>query len=573
MANFKDYVDAFNSLKAKVVGYPTAQQLEAMYGYAYYICADCPEHRDYAVSGPKSITAIVKKNCHARMGNDKYKDYDYDTLYWKCLLLEAQNHQVDSGLLYLERNREAKEKFYLPRREVFMKYGIVQGLQDLIDDKIDFLSVSLPPGTGKTTIEIFFLALVGGWWENDYNLSSAHSSIMTRSLYDGIQEILDDDIEYAWHEIFPDTKVQSTNAKETTINLGRPGRFKTWTMRSIDGSLTGATRCKRFLTADDMVSGIEEALNKNRLETLWGKVVNDLRSRRLDGCKEIYFATRWSVHDPIGKMQKIYQNSDRARFIAVPALNKYGESNFNYKYNGFSTKYFTDIKESMDELSFNCLYQQMPMEREGLLFPPDRLRRFYAKKEQVPQDEAFYTVFPDKHPDAIWAVCDTKDKGTDYEALPVLYQFGTDFYFVDCVFDDTTDYGTLDKRTASILIKHSPHRVRFESNVAGGRIAATIQEMIADKCPVTIETKYTTENKETKILVNSEWIINHVLFLSPTLYSVRSDYGRFMANLTSYTTRARVPHDDAPDSLAMAAEFVRTQYVEDEETEIISSPF
>lgn len=482
----------------------------------------------------------------------------FDDLYWQYLLMEAQNHQVDSGLLYLEKNRIPKERFYEPRRNVFLQHNIIGSLQDLMDDKLDIFALSVPPGCGKSTLEDFFLSLVGGWFPNDFNLSSAHSSILTRSLYDGVLEIINDPVEYTWHDIFPNVEMQGTNAKETTVNLERNGRFKTWTFRSIDGSLTGATRCNRFLTADDLVSGIEEALNKNRLDTLWTKVVNDLRSRRLEGCKEFYIATRWSVHDPIGKLQQLYAGNPRARFIAVPALDENGKSNFLFTVNGFSEKYFNDAKESMDEISYNCLYQQQPVEREGLLLPPDKLKRFFFSKEDVPDgctDE--YIIIPDKDADAIWAVCDTKDKGTDFESLPIAYQYGDKFFFPDVVFDDTTDYDILDRKTADILIRHNPHKIRFESNNVGNRVAYNIQKMINGKCRADIETKPTSANKETKILVNSDYIAKHFYFLHPSQYKAKSDYGLFMANVTTYTTRAKVPHDDGIDSLAMMSEYVQ----------------
>lgn len=482
----------------------------------------------------------------------------FDDLYWQYLLMEAQNYQVDSGLLYLEKNRIPKERFYEPRRNVFLQHNIIGSLQDLMDDKLDIFALSVPPGCGKSTLEDFFLSLVGGWFPNDFNLSSAHSSILTRSLYDGVLEIINDPVEYTWHEIFPNVEIQGTNAKETTVNLERNGRFKTWTFRSIDGSLTGATRCNRFLTADDLVSGIEEALNKNRLDTLWTKVVNDLRSRRLEGCKEFYIATRWSVHDPIGKLQQLYAGNPRARFIAVPALDENGKSNFLFTVNGFSEKYFNDAKESMDEISYNCLYQQQPVEREGLLLPPDKLKRFFFSKEDVPDgcaDE--YIIIPDKDADAIWAVCDTKDKGTDFESLPIAYQYGDKFFFPDVVFDDTTDYDILDRKTADILVRHNPHKICFESNNVGNRVAHNIQKMITGKCRAEIETKPTSANKETKILVNSDYIAKHFYFLHPSQYKAKSDYGLFMANVTTYTTRAKVPHDDGIDSLAMMAEYVQ----------------
>ena len=514
--------------------------------------AENPEAQQMAIKVSKYAHNVAARQA-ARTGSG-----NFDDIYWQYLLLEAQNYQVDSGLLYLEKNRIPKERFYEPRRNVFLQHNIIGSLQDLMDDKLDIFALSVPPGCGKSTLEDFFLSLVGGWFPNDFNLSSAHSSILTRSLYDGVLEIINDPVEYTWHEIFPNVEIQGTNAKETTVNLERNGRFKTWTFRSIDGSLTGATRCNRFLTADDLVSGIEEALNKNRLDTLWTKVVNDLRSRRLEGCKEFYIATRWSVHDPIGKLQQLYAGNPRARFIAVPALDENGKSNFLFTVNGFSEKYFNDAKEAMDEISYNCLYQQQPVEREGLLLPPDKLKRFFFSEEDVPDgcaDE--YIIIPDKDADAIWAVCDTKDKGTDFESLPIAYQYGDKFFFPDVVFDDTTDYDILDRKTADILIRHNPHKIRFESNNVGNRVAHNIQKMITGKCRAEIETKPTSANKETKILVNSDYIAKHFYFLHPSQYKAKSDYGLFMANVTTYTTRAKVPHDDGIDSLAMMAEYTQ----------------
>lgn len=524
------------------------------------------EVRDYAMKISKYAHEMAAYMA-AQTGSGEFDDF-----YWKYLLLEAQNYQVDSGLLYLEKNRLPKERFYEPRREVFTKHKIVSSLQDLMNDDLDILVVSLPPGTGKSTVEVFFLSLIGGWFPNDFNLSSAHSSILTRSLYDGVLEIINDPVEYTWHEIFQTAQLTNTNAKETTVNLERNGRFKTWTFRSIDGSLTGATRCNRILTADDLVSGIEEALNKNRLETLWTKVVNDLFSRMLDGCKRILFMTRWSVHDPAGKLFQLYDGNPRARFIAVPALNENGESNFQFSVNGFSTKYYLDQKEAMDDISFNCLYQQQPIEREGLLLPASELRRFFLSKDQVPEKQMQFTIFPDREPDAIWGVCDTKDKGTDFESLPIAYQFGEDFYIPAVVFDDNTDYDTLDRKTADIIIEHNPHKVRFESNQAGGRIADNIEKLVKGKCRTSIETKYTTANKETKILVNADWIKKHCLFLEPSLYTPESDYGLFMGNVCSYTTKAKVPHDDGIDSLSMLAEYVHDMFGR-KESRIVRSPY
>ena len=225
----------------------------------------------------------------------------------------------------------------------------------------------------------------------------------------------------------------------------------------------------------------------------------------------------------------------------------------------------------MDSISFDCLYQQKPIEREGLLFPPDKLQRFVFSKEQIPSGEENCMIIPVKEPDAIWAICDTKDKGSDFESLLIAYQYGELYFIVDVVFDDTTDYDALDRKSADILIRHNPHKIRFESNNAGSRVAYNVQKLIDGICRATIEPKHTQSNKETRILVNSNWILKYCVFLHPSQYAPKSDYGLFIGNVAKYTTKAKVDHDDGPDSLSLLSEYVVKP--ERKPTRFINSPF
>jgi hypothetical protein len=259
----------------------------------------------------------------------------------RSLLFDAKL-DFDAYLQYVEFNREPEKRFYLPRRKQILP--IVQSLQDLEDDKLDLLSISMPPGTGKSTTGIFFLTWIMGKYPDQPNIASAHSDKLTRSFYDGVLSIITDP-EYLWADVFPCMVIAQTNSKDETIDLNKRKRFKTLTCRSIDGSLTGATRCEKYLYADDLVSGIEEALSIDRLDNLWNKYTNDLKSRKKLGCKEIHIATRWSVHDVIGRLEKQYENDPRARFLAFPAVNENDESNFDYKYGvGFYVVFIDGFK-------------------------------------------------------------------------------------------------------------------------------------------------------------------------------------------------------------------------------------
>lgn len=470
-------------------------------------------------------------------------DIKYYDLYNKALLFLAQEHKdFDSYLLYVEKNRDPEDRYYQPRRNKI--YWLVQKMQRLIDDELDILSISMPPGTGKTTLGEFFISFVMGHYPNTPNLMSSHSGFMTRMFYDAVINIITSN-EYCWSDVFPDIVFEGNNAKEETINLGRWQPFKTLTCRPIRGSLTGVTRCEGFLYVDDLVSGIEEALSIDRLDKLYGEYTTDLKSRKKKKAKEIHIATRWSVHDVIGRLERMYEGNPRAEFIAVPDIDpQTGKSNFDYDYDvGFDEKYFHDMEMSMDDVSYRCLYKSDPIEREGILYHPTELQRYIGG-------------LPDREPDSILAICDTKDTGTDYNFLGVFYQYGDRYYLEDLVFKNI-DPGTLDELNSDMLVKHHVQQAQFESNKEGSRTANEVERLVKAKggrCHIT--KKYTTQNKETKIIVNSSWVKEHVIFKDITEYEPKSDYGVMMSFLCSYTQLGKNKHDDAPDTLAMFAQFV-----------------
>lgn len=471
----------------------------------------------------------------------------------RSLLFDAPV-EFDSYLRYVEWDREREKRFYLPRRQVL--YPVVQTLQALVDDLLDLVTISMPPGTGKSTLGIFLLSWIMGRWPDAPNLVSAHSGLLTRSFYDGVNQIIQDP-EYLFYDVFPDSKLFTTNAKEETIDLVKFHRFSTLTCRAIGASLTGATRCEKLLYADDLVSGIEEAMSRERMDKLWLAYTNDLKSRKKQGAKELHIATRWSVHDPIGRLELEYGKNPRAKFIVLPALNSDGESNFNYAYGvGFDTAYFEDMKKNLDDASFRALFMNEPIEREGLLYSGAELRRFFE--------------LPKRAPDAILAICDTKDKGTDYGFLPVAYQYGEDYYIADCVCDNSAP-GAVEARFVSVLLKNKVQMARFESNSAGGAVAEKVQKALKKRGGIThITTKFTTSNKETKIIVNSPWVKEHCLFLDESLYKRNSDYGRMMWFLCSYTMAGKNKNDDVPDGMAMLAEYV--QGISGNKVEVLRRP-
>lgn len=412
--------------------------------------------------------------------------------------------------------------------------------------------------THNSTLEIFLHSMSIGAFGDQPSLASGHSGTLTNSIYTGVLSIITDKDEYLWRDVFPNAGEIITNAKEQTIDVGKKHRFSSLTCRAIGASLTGATRCERLLTADDLVSGIEEALSVDRLEKLWTEYTNDLKSRKKLDCKELHLATRWSVHDPIGRLRTMYDGNPRAMFLVIPALDEDGHSNFNYKYRlGFDEQYFSDMKDNLDEASFLALFQNEPIEREGLLYDRDTLRRYFE--------------LPPQEPDAVLAVCDTKDKGSDYCVLPILFQYGNDFYVEDILCDNSLPE-LVEEKIVTILLKYKVKMARFESNSAGGKIAEKVQEEVKKKGGIThITTKYSTANKETRIIVDSPFVKEHFLFKDDASLKDRPEYRKALQMLCSYTVARKNPHDDVPDAFSMSADFVQSFYAK--EARVIQRPF
>lgn len=505
---------------------------------------------EYGLQLAKRAKELIEGFCTAKTSGtiwnlEKYA-FDHKTTYelinkkYEVLLLEAQNKIVDSYFQYIEKKREPKDRFYMPRRKQLIKIGLVDALQGMIDDKYDILCVSLVPGAGKSTIEKFFHSAVAGWFPKDYSLFYSHSGDITQMYYDGVYDIVTNDDDYAWHDIFPNLSVTSTNAKMKQFNIGKYKPFPSVQCTSVGSKNAGKVRASKFLLVDDMIGGIEEALNPTILDKLWDKYAVDARQRKTqdtDGkpCKEIHIATRWSVHDVIGRIQNMYVGNPRVKTISVPDVDPVtGESNFDYEYGGFTKEFFADQQLLMDEISYRCLYKQEPIEREGLLFPDDKIRRYFN--------------LPHGEPEIITAQCDTKGKGTDYFVMPILQKYGEDYYCVDCVCDNTADYEMQYENAANTLVNNQVQECEFERNAGGDRVAMEVNKRVENKGWICNITDVPTEtNKEARIFQCSNWILQHIIFKDQSLYKPNEPYGVMVSLLKRYSVTGKKQLDDVPD--------------------------
>ena len=462
-------------------------------------------------------------------------------LYKRMLLFDAQK-DFDSYLQYVEFDRPPEKKFYMPRRHVLKP--LVDDLQDLNDRVIEFLGVSLPPRVGKSTLCIFFLTWQMGLYPDKANLMSGHSDKLTKGFYKECLNIIKNP-EYLWADVFPTVTFESNSAEDETINLDKPTRFPTLTCRAIEGTLTGAVEAANLLYSDDLVKDREESMSMERMEKKWQDYLNVLFDRKLDGCAELMVGTRWNVYDPLGKIQALYEGNPRYRFRVIPALNENGESNFVYKFGlGFSTEYFLNVKNRLDDNEWMAKYQGAPYLREGLILPKSELHFWNG-------------ILPDIQPDRVVSTCDVAWGGGDSLAMPFAYIYGEDVYIPDLIFNRG------DKEVTRPIVEgkmeyHRPHQTRFEANNGGDEYADTVDRDLRERnvhLNIYSQKAPTTKAKLSRIIQYAP-DIKRFHFLEDSKQSV--EYRKFMLEVTTVSAVGNNAHDDAPDSLAMLADLLTT---------------
>ena len=462
-------------------------------------------------------------------------------LYYKTHLFDAP-HFFDSFCIYIEKDRAPEKQFYMPRRKQLLR--CVEGIQKLEEGKLHTLAISLAPGVGKTTLAEFGLAWTSG--RNPFlgNLVGSHNNSFLEGVYGEMLRIFDPQGEYKWGDVFPGMGVIATNAKNLMIGIGYNKsddmRFKTLQMGgSLGSQLSGRVRASNWLYLDDPVDGIETAMSRERLDKLWQTVYTDFFQRAIGNrVRRLVIGTRWSISDPIGRLEDYYSGDPGAMFIREPVLDENDESRFDYPYGlGYTTEALHKQRDMMDEPSWLALYQQQPIEREGQLYAPEELRRYFD--------------LPEKDPDAILAICDTKEQGADYCVCPIFYQYGSDFY-MDAIICDNGKVEVVQERIAKILVDRKVKQCRIESNRGGTIFAQNVEKRVKELGGMTsIQTRWTQTNKETRIQTNSALVKEHVLFKDESLYAKDREYRDAMTQLTTYSMMGKNKNDDVPDALAM----------------------
>lgn len=501
-----------------------------------------------------TVTKYIKECCEYGIAN-RIDILQIDELEWKTLKTEAP-YLFESFLIYMERYRPFKKKFYEPRRKALKI--VVDDLQDLEDGVIEFYGLSMPPRVGKSTICIFFFAWIIGKRPDSHNAMSGHSGILADGFYTEILNLTTSK-EYTFSEIFPNVEIESKHADKNEVNFNTPDRFATLTCRGIDGTWTGEVDISDdgYLYVDDLVRDRKESLSPRRLKNRYQDYLNVLVDRKNDGSKELMVGTRWNVLDPLGQVEKKNKNDPRYRFRKIPALNEKGESNFDYPVKGFSTKYYQDMKKRLDKNEWEAKYQQNPFVREGLLYPEDDLRHYNG-------------ILPEGDHRVVSA-CDVAWGGGDSLSMPIGYEYENgDVYIPDWIFNKGKKEVTLPLVIGKIM-GEKIRQICFEANNGGDMYRKYVDEKLQEqdyKCSCTDRKAPGNMEKLSKIIAYSGYIIQHFVFLDEDKQS--QEYSDAMDELLMFVQIGSNEHDDAADGLTQLA--MAIEGCGGVETTIIDSP-
>lgn len=401
------------------------------------------------------------------------------------------------------------------------------------------LMMNIPPQHGKTRTLVNFSSWVFGKNVKEkiitasYNDSTA--SDFSRYCRDAIamEKNVDEDTEYK--EIFPLTRLKYGNKAFEKWAL--EGQHFSYLGVGIGGSVT--SKGGTILIVDDAIKNAEDALNENNLDRIWLWYTSTFQSRvaaEQGEPIEIVCMTRWSKLDICGRIL----DSDAAKdwyVLKMVAYNK--EKDTMLCASLFGKKRYMDLRVLVEPGIFEANYNQETLDRTGVLFKQNDLKRF--KLADIKNDKG-----EDIIPESILAYVDVADEGDDYYAMVVGKIFMRKVFITRILFTRENVDVSL-PLTAEIIKSNQVDYCRVEVNGSGSLFVKMIRQYVSSEKILEVN-NHTA--KHSRVLQAYGFIKKFFYFLETSEYESQSDYDLFMKNLFGYMKDGSSKHDDAPDCAA-----------------------
>jgi predicted phage terminase large subunit-like protein len=408
---------------------------------------------------------------------------------------------------------------------------IAQAFQDIADGKIKTLSVSLPPRAGKSYITTLFCAWSLGRFPTDSVMRNTCTYRLAEKLsYDAREVVRSEKFQAVFPAIKLATDKSAVGGWNTNFskNIGYFGQ-------GVGGTIIGFGASKVAIT-DDLFRSMEDAMSETIREKThsWKQGTHD--SRKEKGCAEIDIGTRWVRDDIIGLNSS---NGYYDREIIVSALNENDES---FCEEVMSTAEYHLKREKANESIWMAEYMQQPVDAKGRLF--ENIGYFNHEEKQRIIEQSSGAL----------GYIDVADDGSDFLCAVIGHVVENKIYVTDCVYSQSNTDVTIPLCSA-MLNKNKVKYCRVETNSMGAIFMRLLKSKI-DSTTTTLLGVNSNTNKDTRIFMNSSYVINNFVFSNET----KGDYFQMVTNLKNYSSNGKNKHDDAPDSITGLALFVQGMF-------------
>ena len=391
----------------------------------------------------------------------------------------------------------------------------------------------MPPRHGKSrTATLFVQWLFGVYGSHVKVMTGSYNEILSstfaKQVRDTIAEKPTEGI-LSYCDIFPNTLIKRGEASASKWAL--EGSQQTNYLATSPTSTATGFGCN-VMIIDDLIKSAAEAYNEANLQKQIEWFTSTMLQRTENGFKLIIIMTRWSSNDLAGFVLENYEDVVHINYKAV-------QDDGTMLCPEILSREDYDLKTlNMNKDIVLANYQQEPIDVKGRLYTS-----FKTYEGELPEFKEIrnYT--------------DTADEGADYHCS-ICYgvTYANEAYVLDVLYTKEPMEIT-EEETARMLYECKVNNADIESNNGGRGFSRSVVRILQEKYHtnrIIINPFYQSRKKESRILSNSTWVMNHVYF--PANWADR--FPEYFLAMKKYQREGKNEHDDAPDATTGIAEMI-----------------
>ena len=429
--------------------------------------------------------------------------------------------------------------FYKRDRQFLI--DLADELQRFDESNDNVLVVNVPPRHGKSRSAGKFVEWKMGRNPETKIMTGSYnetlSTMFSKSVRNTIQEIKAQEDTVVYSDVFPKTKIKSGDAAMNLWSL--EGGYNNYLATSPTGTATGFGA--NYILVDDLIKNDREAFDANVLDKHWNWFTNTMLSRLETGGKVIIIMTRWHSNDLAGRaLFELPKLGYSVKHINMKAVQEDGSMLCD---SILSKREYEQRANAMAPEIAAANYQQDPIDIKG------RLYSSFKTYDELPSNVIKRSSYTD-----------TADTGSDYLSTFIFDETKDKEAFIVDIIYTKDPMEITEKLLAKKLHEHKVNLSRIESNSGGrgfGRSVERILKTEYNSNRTTFDLFHQSKNKESRILSNAPWVMEHIYFPA----NWRQRWPDLYTALTTHQKEGKNKHDDAPDALTGVAESIQDHTV------------